>query len=183
MNEFGAAHSNRSWLITFRLLRPPSAALVSLVAFVPVLPLLFSCDYLLLFNLIFSMFDCFSLNLFCLYFQETKRVFSCPTLLPTKVLLCFLSYVFHVFLFHLYCYIKLLVLILLLLISELQHLRNSLPDEVVVQRIEERLSALGNCIACNDYVALTHTDLDRVSLSLSLFSLLSLTFIPFIFQH
>lgn len=47
---------------------------------------------------------------------------------------------------------------------ELQHLRNSLPDQVVVQRIEERLSALGNCIACNDHVALTHTDLDRVLL-------------------
>lgn len=47
-------------------------------------------------------------------------------------------------------------------IEELQHLRNSLPDNVVVQRIEERLSALGNCIACNDHVALTHTDLDRV---------------------
>lgn len=46
--------------------------------------------------------------------------------------------------------------------EELQHLRNSLPDQVVVQRIEERLSALGNCIACNDHVALTHTDLDRV---------------------
>ncbi|CAN1238556.1 Eukaryotic translation initiation factor 6-2 [Linum grandiflorum] len=45
--------------------------------------------------------------------------------------------------------------------AELQHLRNSLPDSVVVQRIEERLSALGNCIACNDHVALAHTDLDR----------------------
>ncbi|KAK7278338.1 hypothetical protein RJT34_23366 [Clitoria ternatea] len=45
--------------------------------------------------------------------------------------------------------------------QELQHLKNSLPDQVVVQRIEERLSALGNCIACNDHVALTHTDLDR----------------------
>jgi len=38
--------------------------------------------------------------------------------------------------------------------AELQHIRNCLPDEVVVQRIDERLSALGNCIACNDYVAL-----------------------------
>lgn len=46
--------------------------------------------------------------------------------------------------------------------AELQHLRNSLPDQVIVQRIEERLSALGNCIACNDDVALTHTDLDKV---------------------
>merc|ERR1712060_822785 len=27
--------------------------------------------------------------------------------------------------------------------------------------VDERLSALGNCIACNDYVALVHTDLDR----------------------
>jgi len=26
---------------------------------------------------------------------------------------------------------------------ELQHLRNSLPDGVVIQRVEERLSALG----------------------------------------
>ena len=32
-----------------------------------------------------------------------------------------------------------------------------------LQRVEERLSALGNVIACNDYVALTHPDLDRVS--------------------
>lgn len=46
---------------------------------------------------------------------------------------------------------------------ELQHLRNSLPDNVKVQRVEERLSALGNVIACNDYVALVHPDLDKVS--------------------
>ena len=45
--------------------------------------------------------------------------------------------------------------------QELQHVRNSLPDEVIVQRIDERLSALGNCIACNDYVALIHPDIDR----------------------
>lgn len=45
--------------------------------------------------------------------------------------------------------------------QELQHIRNSLPDKVVVQRVEERLSALGNCIATNDHVALVHTDLDR----------------------
>ena len=45
---------------------------------------------------------------------------------------------------------------------ELQHIRNSLPDEVVVQRIDERLSSLGNLITCNDHVALLHTDLDRV---------------------
>eukprot|EP00971_Amphidinium_carterae_P212200 4211318-Amphidinium_carterae.1 len=59
--------------------------------------------------------------------------------------------------------------------QELQHLRNNLPDNVkhpcknetqsrrsaVLNQVEERLSALGNCIACNDYVALVHTDLDR----------------------
>eukprot|EP00949_MAST-11_sp_MAST-11-sp1_P001952 g1952.t1 len=45
--------------------------------------------------------------------------------------------------------------------QELQHLRNSLPDGVRVQRIDERLSALGNCIAANDHVALIHTDMDR----------------------
>lgn len=45
--------------------------------------------------------------------------------------------------------------------QELLHIRNSLPDSVKVQRIEERLSALGNCISCNDHVALIHTDFDR----------------------
>lgn len=45
--------------------------------------------------------------------------------------------------------------------QELQHLRNSLPETVALQRIEERLSALGNIIACNDYVALVHPDIDR----------------------
>jgi translation initiation factor 6 len=45
--------------------------------------------------------------------------------------------------------------------QELQHLRNSLPDSVAIQRIEERLSALGNVIACNDYVALVHPEIDK----------------------
>lgn len=44
--------------------------------------------------------------------------------------------------------------------QELQHLRNSLPDTVKTQRIEERLSALGNVICCNDYVALVHPDIE-----------------------
>ncbi|GKE25076.1 eukaryotic translation initiation factor 6-2 [Tanacetum coccineum] len=47
--------------------------------------------------------------------------------------------------------------------TELQHLRNNLLDAVVVQWISERLSALGNCMACNDHVALTHTDRDKVT--------------------
>jgi len=45
--------------------------------------------------------------------------------------------------------------------QELQHLRNALPEKVKIQRVEERLSALGNVIACNDYVALVHPDLDK----------------------
>jgi len=45
--------------------------------------------------------------------------------------------------------------------TELMHIRNALPDSVIVQRVEERLSALGNCIAVNDHVALVHTDIDR----------------------
>lgn len=45
--------------------------------------------------------------------------------------------------------------------QEMQHIKNSLPDAVKVQRCEERLSALGNCISANDYVALVHSDLDR----------------------
>lgn len=46
--------------------------------------------------------------------------------------------------------------------QELQHIRNALPDSTRVIRVEERLSALGNVVACNDYVALVHPDLDRV---------------------
>lgn len=45
--------------------------------------------------------------------------------------------------------------------QELQHIRNSLTENVKIQRVEERLSALGNVVACNDYVALVHPDLDR----------------------
>jgi translation initiation factor 6 (eIF-6) len=36
---------------------------------------------------------------------------------------------------------------------------------VVVKRVDERLSALGNCIACNDHVALTNPDLNKASCS------------------
>ena len=44
---------------------------------------------------------------------------------------------------------------------ELQSLRNSLPDSIKIQRVEERLSALGNVIATNDYVALVHPEIDQ----------------------
>jgi len=45
--------------------------------------------------------------------------------------------------------------------QELLHIRNSLPESIAVQRVEERLSALGNVIVTNDYVALVHPDLDK----------------------
>eukprot|EP00823_Brevimastigomonas_motovehiculus_P006936 TRINITY_DN5960_c0_g1_i1.p1 TRINITY_DN5960_c0_g1~~TRINITY_DN5960_c0_g1_i1.p1 ORF type:complete len:246 (+),score=42.13 TRINITY_DN5960_c0_g1_i1:72-809(+) len=45
--------------------------------------------------------------------------------------------------------------------QELQHLKDSLPDKVKVQRVEEKLSALGNIVACNDHVALVHPDIDK----------------------
>merc|ERR1719446_471803 len=40
--------------------------------------------------------------------------------------------------------------------QELLHLRNALPEGVLIQRVEERLSALGNVISCNDHCALIH---------------------------
>ena len=48
--------------------------------------------------------------------------------------------------------------------QELQHLRNALSDDIRLKRIDERLSALGNVIACNDHVAILHPDLDKVTL-------------------
>uniref|UniRef100_A0A3Q0KV00 Eukaryotic translation initiation factor 6 n=1 Tax=Schistosoma mansoni TaxID=6183 RepID=A0A3Q0KV00_SCHMA len=50
--------------------------------------------------------------------------------------------------------------------QELMHLTNSVPDKVKVVRVEERLSALGNIIACNDYVALVRPDLDKETVEL-----------------
>lgn len=43
----------------------------------------------------------------------------------------------------------------------MSHIRNTLPSTVTIQRIEERLSALGNVICANDHVALVHPDLER----------------------
>ena len=47
--------------------------------------------------------------------------------------------------------------------NELQHLRNSLPESVRIRKIDDRLNSLGNCIACNDHVALIHPELDKES--------------------
>lgn len=47
--------------------------------------------------------------------------------------------------------------------AELAHLRSSLPDEVIVHRVssDEKLTALGNVVVCNDSVALAHADLSQ----------------------
>ena len=49
--------------------------------------------------------------------------------------------------------------------QELQHLRNSLPDSVAIQRVEERLSALGNVIACNGKRRLGAADSEHCELT------------------
>ncbi len=45
--------------------------------------------------------------------------------------------------------------------NELQHLRNSLPEGIRIRKIDDRISALGNCISCNDHVALIHPEFDK----------------------
>ena len=47
--------------------------------------------------------------------------------------------------------------------TELQHLRNSLPEGVKIRKLDARISALGNCIAANDHVALIHPEFDKES--------------------
>ncbi|KAL3341216.1 hypothetical protein AABB24_025660 [Solanum stoloniferum] len=87
-----------------------------------------------------------SLGVF-VWFGFVIAINSSPQNRLTRLL--FALFVFYLFLF-------------VFVLGELWHLRNSLPDRVVVHRIEERLSALGNCIACNDNVSLAHVDLDKV---------------------
>lgn len=45
--------------------------------------------------------------------------------------------------------------------QELYHIRNSLPENVVAKRINERLNALGNNILCNDKVCLVHGEIEK----------------------
>ena len=47
--------------------------------------------------------------------------------------------------------------------EEFQLLRDSLPSSVRLERVAERLSALGNVIVCNDYVALIHPDVEPIT--------------------
>lgn len=45
--------------------------------------------------------------------------------------------------------------------QELQQIRNSLPENIRIRKLDDRMSALGNCIACNDYVALIHPEFEK----------------------
>ena len=47
--------------------------------------------------------------------------------------------------------------------AEYDFLREQLPDEVEIKKLDDKLSALGNCIACNDQFALIHPDMDADS--------------------
>jgi len=44
---------------------------------------------------------------------------------------------------------------------EKKNIANSMPDGVKIKVVDEKFSALGNCIVCNDYNALIHSDLDK----------------------
>lgn len=44
---------------------------------------------------------------------------------------------------------------------EFKELAESLPESVQIKRIDEKLSALGNIIACNDFVAIVHPEIDK----------------------
>lgn len=45
--------------------------------------------------------------------------------------------------------------------QEMAQIRNSLKKDIKIRRVQDKLSALGNCIACNDHVALVHPDIDQ----------------------
>lgn len=47
--------------------------------------------------------------------------------------------------------------------QELLNLRNSLPDSIRIRKLDDRISALGNCISANDYSAIIHPEFDRDS--------------------
>jgi len=44
--------------------------------------------------------------------------------------------------------------------EEFEVLSNGLPD-IRIKKVDDKLSALGNCIACNDRVALIHPEMDE----------------------
>ena len=44
---------------------------------------------------------------------------------------------------------------------ELEHIKRKLPKDIKVERINDVFTALGNCIACNDSVALIHPEMSE----------------------
>jgi len=44
--------------------------------------------------------------------------------------------------------------------DELEALKAGLPKDITIKTCTEKLSALGNCIVCNDRVALVHPELE-----------------------
>lgn len=166
--RISTAHSRPSWQMSSLSLKPPLAALASLAAsvlvFVSFQFLLMCFLFGIILELKFMDIEKKYLNFNCRKQKRASfashdhrpRFFFKSLHLPLPFsfgYFCLMVFLFAALTYWSSVFIK---------NEELQHLRNSLPDHVVVQRIEERLSALGNCIACNDHVALTHTDLDRV---------------------
>lgn len=47
---------------------------------------------------------------------------------------------------------------------EMELIKSKLPENVEVAQIEEKFSALGNVISCNDKIALVHPELEQVTL-------------------
>jgi translation initiation factor 6 len=45
--------------------------------------------------------------------------------------------------------------------DEYEVIKKYLPNGVKIAKVEEKLSALGNCISCNDKVAIIHPDIDQ----------------------
>jgi len=47
--------------------------------------------------------------------------------------------------------------------DEFDAIREALPESVEIAKLDDKLSALGNCIACNDSYALIHPEMDQDS--------------------
>ena len=48
--------------------------------------------------------------------------------------------------------------------EEFKYIKEHLPEGVEIERVPDKLSALGNCIVCNDKVALIHPDIEDSTL-------------------
>jgi len=49
---------------------------------------------------------------------------------------------------------------------EKKHIRDSLPEEFKIKVVDEKFSALGNCIVCNDYAALVYSDVSKETIEI-----------------